>query len=415
MAPTTIPEDVGMSSARLERIAPAMQKWIDNGTISGASMMIARHGQIAYDQQIGHLGKDQESAMESDTIVRIFSMTKPIVCTALMMLFEEGHFQLHTPVSKFIPAMGQGKVLEVDSAGEPKEVDQIRPPTVGELMSHTAGFTYDFLVDSPVGELYRQAKIGNDASRPLGSFIEELARLPLAYQPGSRWHYSVSIDVAAHLIEIIADQPLRDFLQERIFGPLNMVDTDFCVPEEKLPRLAKMYGVADLIAPGMTLVEMFMAWQQGIHNELDMSVNYPVDKPDTFARGGHALFSTASDYMRFALMLQQNGVANGERLIGRKTLELMHDNRIPAHLLPWEIGGLVIPGYGFGLGSRTMMNAGMAGVPGSVGEYGWAGAASTFYWVDPVEEMVGVFMTQYQGIDEPDRDFRVLAYQAITE
>ena len=413
--PSSTPQNVGMSSERLTRIRPGMQAWVDRGTIAGASMMVARRGEIVYFDQVGHMDRETGNAMRSDAIFRIYSMTKPIISTALMTLYEEGRFQLITPVARFIPALGQLKVLQQDASGATAEVDLLRPITMGDLMTHTAGFTYDFLEDSPVGELYRQAELLHNASRTLEQFVQELAGLPLAYQPGAKWHYSVSIDVAAYLIEAMTDRPLREFLQERIFTPLDMVDTDFYVPEGNLPRVAAMYGVADLGAPNMTLLKMFAAWEQGILDRIDPDDSYPVAQPETFARGGHGLFSTTQDYMRFALMLLNNGTLDGVRILGRKTLELMHANHIPAALLPWDVGGLPTYGYGFGLGSRTLMDVGAAGIPGTVAEFGWAGAASTYYWVDPDEEFVGVFMTQYQGVDEPDRDFRVLAYQAIVD
>jgi len=404
------PESVGISSDRLARIRPAMQRWIDRGTIAGASMMIARRGKIVYADQIGRMSKETDEALRSDAIFRIYSMTKPIVCTALMMLYEEGRFQLITPLATFIPAFANVKVLQQD-----KEVAPQRPITIGDLMTHLGGFTYDFLIDSPVGELYRQHELMHNAQRTLQQFVDELARLPLAYHPGTKWHYSVSIDVAAHVIEIIADQPLRHFLRERIFDPLGMVDTDFYVPPEKRHRLAAMYGVGDLGARGMTILHMFSNWQQGILERIDPQESYPVDQPETFARGGHGLFSTAQDYMRFALMLLNGGTLDGTRILGRKTLELMHANHIPPALLPWDIAGIAYPGYGFGLGSRVLMDVGLSGMPGTVGEFGWAGAATTYYWVDPAESFAGVFMTQYQGLDEPQRDFRALAYQAIVD
>ncbi len=404
------PESVGISSERLARIRPAMQRWIDRGTIAGASMMLARRGTIVYADQIGRMSKETDEALRSDAIFRIYSMTKPIVCTALMTLYEEGRFQLITPLATFIPAFANVKVLQQD-----KEVAPQRPITIGDLMTHLGGFTYDFLIDSPVGELYRQHELMHNARRTLQQFVDELARLPLAYHPGTKWHYSVSIDVAAHVIEIIANQPLRHFLRERIFDPLGMVDTDFYVPPEKRHRLAAMYGVGDLGARGMTILHMFSNWQQGILERIDPQESYPVDQPETFARGGHGLFSTAQDYMRFALMLLNGGTLDGTRILGRKTLELMHTNHIPLALLPWDIAGIAYPGYGFGLGSRVLMDVGLSGMPGTVGEFGWAGAATTYYWVDPAESFAGVFMTQYQGLDEPQRDFRVLAYQAIVD
>lgn len=407
---TASPESVGISSDRLARIRPAMQRWIDRGTIAGASMMLARRGRIVYAEQVGRMSKETDEALKSDAIFRIYSMTKPIICTALMTLYEEGRFQLITPLATFIPAFANVKVLQQD-----KEVAPQRPITIGDLMTHLGGFTYDFLIDSPVGELYRQHELMHNARRTLQQFVNELARLPLAYHPGTKWHYSVSIDVAAHVIEIIADQPLRHFLRERIFDPLGMVDTDFYVPPEKRHRLAAMYGVGDLGARGMTILQMFLNWQQGFLERIDPQESYPVDQPETFARGGHGLFSTIQDYMRFALMLLNGGTLDGTRILGRKTLELMHANHIPPALLPWDIAGIAYPGYGFGLGSRVLMDVGLSGMPGTAGEFGWAGAATTYYWIDPAESFAGVFMTQYQGLDEPQRDFRVLAYQAIVD
>jgi len=370
--PTATPETVGLCTDRLTRIAPAIDKWVQRGTIAGATMMIARHGQIAYHEQVGQLDKESGTPMPADALFRIYSMTKPIICTALMTLYEEGHFQLHTPAAKFIPELANLKVLETDANGNSRQVDQTMPITVGSLMSHTAGFTYDFLINTPVSEMYRQAKIGNDASRTLEQAIREAARLPLAYQPHSRWHYSISIDAAAYLIQVLADKPVRDVLHERIFQPLGMTETDFCIPEAKLHRLAGMYGVDDIVGEGVTGLQMFIDWQQGVHKKLNVDVTYPLHAPETFQRGGHGLYSTMQDYMQFAMMLLNNGERNGARILGRKTVELMHSNRLPAHLMPIELGGNPIPGYGFGLGSRTLMDVGLGGLPGSIGEYGWA-------------------------------------------
>ncbi|MEM7131824.1 MAG: serine hydrolase domain-containing protein [Chloroflexota bacterium] len=409
------PDTVGLNIDRLARIKPSMQSWIDRGTISGATMIISRRGQIAYSEQIGEIKKNSGVPMESDTIFRIYSMTKPIICTALMMLYEEGRFGLNTPAATFMSMLADLKVLEVEESGNQKEVACKQPITVGDLMKHTAGFTYDFLIDSPVGELYRQAQIGHNGNRTLEECAKILAELPLAYQPDSRWHYSISIDVAAYLLQVLEDKPLGDVLKERIFVPLGMVDTDFCVPDEKLHRLAAMYGVGDLVGVNATVLTQFEAYQQGIHSELDVQKSYPTSSPETFARGGHGLYSTGPDYMKFAQMLANCGKWQGQRLIGRKTLELMHANHLRADQLPWELSGVVNHGYGFGLGSRSMMAPGLAATPGSEGEFGWAGAATTYYWIDPQEEMIGIFMTQYQGADEPDKRFRQLAYQAIDD
>ncbi len=409
------PESAGMSSERLARIGSRIRTWVDGDTIPGASMLVARRGKVVYFDQIGWLDQADGIPMRDDAIFRIHSMTKPIVCTALMTLFEEGRFQLTTPVAAFLPALAQLKVLERDNAGNLYSADLSRPITIRDLMCHTAGFTYDFLFDSPVGELYRQHGILPRGDRSLDEMVGELARLPLAFQPGTRWHYSVSIDVAAHLIQVLTDKPLRDFLRERIFSPLGMVDTDFWVPDEERARMVTMYADEEMVTSETFLPHLVEDRESVRSVRLDVEDGYPCTKPETFARGGHGLFSTTQDYARFALMLLNHGELDGERIIGRKTLELMHVNHLPPELLPWEIGGLSTPGYGFGLGSRSLMDVGAAGVLGSVGEFGWAGAASTYYWVDPQEKLVGIFMTQYQGIEEPDRRFRTLVYQAIVD
>ncbi|MCB0045383.1 MAG: beta-lactamase family protein [Caldilineaceae bacterium] len=404
---------VGLNPERLTRIQPGMERWVKEGVIAGADMLLARQGRIVYRAQVGMQDKEAGIPMPDNAIFRIYSMTKPIICTALMTFYEEGRFLLHTPVAALLPAFADLKVLETEADGTQKLVEPVRPPTVADLMSHTAGFTYDFLVDSPVGERYRQNQLLNNDLQTLAEMMESLSQLPLAFHPGSRFHYSVSIDVAAYLIQVLADRPLRDVLHERLFAPLGMVDTDFGVTAAQRTRLAAMYGVGDIAASGMTNVQMEAAWRAGVRQRLDVADTYPCDQPDVFVRGGHGLFSTTADYARFALMLGNGGELDGVRVIGRKTLELMHANRLPAALLPWEVSGQPRPGYGYGLGSRVLMDPGAAGVMGSPGEFGWSGAASTYYWVDPREEFVGVFMTQYQGMDEPDAYFRALAYQAI--
>jgi CubicO group peptidase (beta-lactamase class C family) len=406
------PESVGMSAERLARIRPVMQSYVDQRGFSGISTMIARKGKLIYADQVGTQDKEAGTPLAADTIFRIYSMTKPVICTALMTLYEEGRFQLIDPVMKFLPAFAATKVLGANG----ELVDQVRPMNMRDVMAHTAGLTYDFLEDSPVGAMYREARLMNDASRSLEAVIGELARLPLAYQPGSRWHYSLGTDVVAHLIEVISGQPLGDFLQERLFGPLGMTDSGFGVPEAKRDRLAAMYGLPDLFAEGMTFSTLFGHWMAGFNQRIDVSSTYPVDAPETFVRGGIGLFATASDYMRFAMMLGNGGQLDGVRILGRKTLELMHSNHLPPALLPYELGGLPNLGLGFGLGSRVTMNVAETAGPGSVGEYGWAGAAKTYYWVDPQEELVGLFMTQYMvGFDLPEQDLRVLTYQALVD
>jgi CubicO group peptidase (beta-lactamase class C family) len=246
--------------------------------------------------------------------------------------------------------------------------------------------------------------------------IDELARLPLAFQPGTRWHYSLGIDVVARLVEVLAGQPLGQFLQERMFDPLGMTDTAFGVPSDKLTRLSAMYGLPDLFAQGQTMGSIFGAWLNGFNQRSDVSDTYPADAPEVFVRGGIGLYSTIGDYMRFGQMLVNGGELDGARLLSRTTLDLMHSNHLPDALLPYEIGGAPNPGFGFGLGSRVVTNVAETAGPGSVGEYGWAGAAKTYYWVDPAEDLVGVLMTQYMVcFDSPEQDLRALTYQAIVD
>ncbi len=408
----TAAEVVGMSTSRLNRINPVMQGYVDRGTLSGINVRINRHGETVFDAQYGNRDAEAGLPMTADTIFRIYSMTKPIVSTALMLLLEEGKFRLTDPVAAYIPAFAATKVMGPGGT----LVDQARPMQVRDVLSHTSGLTYDFLPDFESGELYRKARLMNDPKRTLESLIDELATIPLAFQPGTRWHYSVGIDVAARLVEVISGQPLGRFLQDRMFGPLGMTDTGFGVAAAKVSRLAAMYGHPDLCAQDQTLLKIFSPGSMGVYARHDVSDTYPTDIPDLFVRGGHGLFSTIGDYTRFGQMLCNGGELGSERIIGRKTLELMHTNHLPAALLPYELAGLPNPGWGFGLGSRVMMNVAEQGGPGSVGEYGWAGAAKTYFWVDPQEDLVGVLMTQCMvGIELPEQDLRALAYQAIID
>jgi len=402
-------EAVGMSARRLERIRPAMQAYVDRGVYAGINTLIARRGKVVHAGQFGWRDKEPGQAMTADTIFRLYSMTKPIVCVALMTLLEEGRFRLIEPVAKYIPAFGRVKVLEADGS----LVAPVRPVLLRDLMTHMSGLSYHFVEEAGVGKMYQGGKL-LDAQCPLEAAIEDLARFPLAFQPGSRWRYSVGIDVAARVIEVISGRALGEFLRDRLFAPLGMADTAFGVSPEKRNRLAAMYGRPDVITPGPTMGSEFAAWMAGVNDRIDVSKSYPVDSPDVFMRGGHGLFSTIGDYFRFAQMLANGGELDGERILGRKTLELMHSNFVPAALLPLEIGGLPLPGYGFGLGSRVLLDVAQSGAPGSVGEFGWSGAAKTQYWVDPKEQLVGLFMTQsMMSFDLPELDLRALAYQAI--
>ena len=399
----------GFDKSRLARIAPAMQAYIDRGVYAGLGVLVARNGEAAYAGQWGFRDKETGAPMTADTIFRLYSMTKPIVSTALMLLVEEGRLRLIDPLAKFIPAFGATKVLGPDGA----LVATRRPILVRDLLAHTSGLTYGFLEDSPVGREYARGKM-IDANIGLAEAIEDLASFPLAFQPGERFHYSVGIDVAARVIEVVSGQTLGVFLRQRLFDPLKMTDTDFVVPAEKRDRVAAMYGRPDIITSGVVFGKALELWRAGVNERVDASTSYPVDAPGTFERGGHGLFGTIGDYFRFAQMLCNGGALDGVRVIGRKTLELMHLNHLPAALMPIEIGGFPLPGYGFGLGSRVLLDVAASGAPGSVGEFGWSGAAKTHYWVDPKEKIVALFMTQSMtSFDLPEVDLRALVYGAL--
>jgi CubicO group peptidase (beta-lactamase class C family) len=375
--------------------------------------MLARHGKIIHFEQVGWQDRETQTPMSADTIFRLYSMTKPIVCTAFMTLYEEACFRLPDPVAKFIPAFAKLRVLAGNKEAGYKEVDCNRPVTIVDLLTHTSGLTYHFLEDSPVSMQYLESQMGK-ADQTLEEMIDQLAGFPLAFQPGTRWQYSVGIDVIARLIEVISGQKLQQFLRERICEPLKMADTGFSVPAEKLARLATVYGLPDVATS--TLSTIAQAYERGFNERIDVEATHPATNTTSFARGGFGLFSTIGDYMRFAQMLLNRGQLEGVRILAPKIVDLMHMNHVPTSLLPWEIGGPPSMGYGFGLGSRVLLNVAESALPGSVGEFGWGGAAKTYYWIDPQEELIGILMAQYMaGWDEPEKDFQILAYQALME
>jgi len=407
------PESVGCNAERLARIKPVMQSYVDQRGYAGLSTMLARRGRVIHFEQAGWQDREKRIPLSADTIFRIYSMTKPVVCTAFMALYEEGRFQLVEPVSKYLPAFGKLRVLKGTTLSD-TQFDLYRPITIRDLLTHTAGLTYGFLEDSPVSELYRQSPLLSSGECTLEAQIEALARIPLAYQPGMRFHYSMSIDVIAHLIEVISGRPLQDFLAERLFKPLGMADTAFYVPPEKRSRLAAMYGHPDIVTNKYSRI--YDAWQKGLNERLEVEKTHPSTNSTTFARGGYGLFTTAWDYMRFAQMLLQRGELDGARILAPKIVDLMHRNHLAPGLLPYEIGGMPANGYGFGLGSRVLMSVSESAMPGSAGEFGWSGAANTYYWVDPQEEMVGILMAQFMvSFETPQQAFQVLAYAAVLE
>jgi CubicO group peptidase (beta-lactamase class C family) len=399
---------MNFDKTRLRKIGPVMQGYIERGTFAGVSVLVAQGGEVAFEGAWGRRDREAATPMTLDTILRLYSMTKPIVSTALMLLVEEGRLRLVDPLAAYLPAFGKVQVL--GPHGE--LIAPRRPILVRDLLTHTSGLTYGFLADSPVAKDYARGSL-LDPHVTLKDGIDDLAAMPLAYHPGERYHYSVGIDVAARVIEVVSGQSLGAFLRERVLEPLKMHDTDFVVPESKRDRLATMYGRPDIMA-GIVLPEAFDLWCGGRNDRLDVSDTYPVDAPGTFERGGHGLFGTLGDYFRFAQMLCAGGALDGVRVIGRKTLDLMHANHLPLSMLPIEIGGGPLLGYGFGIGSRVLLDAAASGMSGTAGEFGWAGAAKTHYWVDPREGIVALFMTQsMMSFDLPEADLRALVYAAL--
>ncbi len=397
------PEAVGFSSSRLSNINGKLQDYVDRGKVAGFVTLVARGSEVAHFEACGYRDAENRLPMERDTIFRIYSMTKPITSIALMQLYERGKFQLPQPVSRYIPAFGKTKVLSgVGFLGQ-QLAPQDPPMTIHHLLTHTAGLSYGFFLDTPIDEMYRNS-IFRSETATLEEKTTGMAELPLRFQPGSAWNYSIATDVCGYLVQVLADMPFEDYLEEKIFQPLGMVDTAFHVAEHNLDRFAKLYQHLP---------------QEGGFREYKGAPNIPFHdytKPAKAPSGGGGLVSTTADYWRFANMLLNEGEANDARIIGRKTLEFMTRNHIAPDLLPLAIGPIPIPGRGFGLGFDVVLDAAQTGVLNSDGNYGWSGAAATNFWVDPQEQMLGIIMTQLMDNMLPfQQDFRALTYQALVD
>jgi len=389
---TAKPEEVGLSSAQLKKIEEATAKNIDEGLIPGAVMLVVRHGKLAW---VSVQGKREPNgdAMKYDSIFRIYSMTKPMVTTALMQMVEEGRLQVSDPVSKFLPPMGAMKVgTEVAGAdGKPHLhlADPKRPMTVQDLMRHTSGLVYGARGESLVYQAYRNARIG-DRTMTNEEFVARLSKMPLHFNPGDRWEYSVAVDVQGRLLEVLnGGKPLHEVLADRIFKPLGMVDTSFQVSADKMNRVAQP-------APGA-------------HGK-PTTVRFKPDDGAKYESGGGGLLSTTDDYLRFTAALANGGTLNGKRIIGKQTLAFMTADHTGAR--PGRP-----PGFGFGLGFEVRTAVGDAAQPGSVGEYGWSGAAGTTFWVDPKEQLYAVYMVQANADDTRDlrMQFRSMVQAALLD
>jgi len=412
------PEDVGLSSTRLRRINPIMQRYVDERMCAGGVTFIARRGQIAHCECFGMMDIAAEKPMQPDAIFRIYSMSKPITSVAMMMLYEEGAFRLSDPVSKFIPEFADTMVFAGKGKAGIYKTDCEREMTIQHLLTHTSGLSYGFEDDDPIDELYQEIDDGlkvygadahmvNPEGPTLQTLMAALAKIPLRYQPGSQWYYSFSIDVLGYLVEVLSGESFDQFLRRRIFDPLQMPDTGFSIVEAQRERLTTLYepaGKTDSSA------------EKGGVQVVDSPATTPLVRPPNFFSGGGGLVSTASDYARFAQMLLNKGELDGVRLLGRKTVEFMTENHL-SDAVRHEYFDSEHPGYGFGLGGQVLLNAAQSQMIGSEGTFGWGGAARTDFWIDPQEELVGLFMIQLIAGDTPwlADDFKILTYQAIVE
>ena len=361
--PVTSPENVGMSSEKLARAKSSVQALIDNEKMAGASIIVARKGKIVLSVTFGMMDQKAKKPMQPDTIFCIYSMSKPITSVAAMMLYEQGKLKLDDPISKYIPEF---KGLKVYSESG-KLDDQVRQMSVRDLLRHTSGLTYGFFGNTAVDKMYMANGVLNRKSS-LQAMINKLSGIPLLYQPGTKWHYSVSTDVLGYLVQKVSGQPLNEFFRQNIFEPLDMKDTAFYVPNEKVNRFAACYG------PG----------QNGGLRIVDEPTQSRYRTRANLFSGGGGLVSTARDYMRFSQMLLNKGQLDGKRLLRSETVEMMTSNQLPDSVKRGD-------GEGFGLGFSVRLRDGRF----PQGEYGWGGAASTHFWISPKDELIVIALSQY--------------------
>jgi CubicO group peptidase (beta-lactamase class C family) len=367
-------EAVGMSTERLKRLDAAMKRLVDDKQVASLVTLVERHGKIVNFNAVGQLDVRKTDAVQKDSIFRIYSMSKPVTGVAMMMLYEEGKWQLNDPVSRYIPEFARLKVyLGKNDDGTPKLEDARRSMTMRELMTHTAGLGYVLSAANPVDKMIIDANVLN-AAAPLQTMIDGLVKIPLLAQPGTRWSYSIAVDVQGYLIEKFSGQSFGDFARTRIFEPLGMKDTGFYVPKEKLARFAQVH--------------------MGSGSNLAVDTNRPDPTVVPLGpSGGGGLFSTAPDYVRFCEMLLQGGQFNGVRLLAPRTVEMLRTNHVnpdPLKTMP--------PGTGWGLGFQIVTDAAAAGDSVSNGTFSWFGIAGTWFWIDPVKDLAFVGMVQHQSL-----------------
>jgi len=400
--PNAKPESVGLSSERLERIGTVVQRNIDDKRIAGAVTLVVRRGHVVWFKPQGMMDREAGKAMRPDAIFRICSMTKPITSVAVMMLYEEGYFLLDDPISKYLPEFKNPKVLVKPAAGDSYSIPATKEITIRDLLRHTSGLTYHW--NETLGPLYKEANVAHGLIQYDGTIadnVKRLAGVPLLFNPGDRWEYSLGVDVLGRLVEVVSGKPLDEFFRARIFEPLGMKDTSFYPPENKLDRLAAAYTYyADKGLnrfPDTPITE----------GSFSYSADYPYRGPKKLFSGGAGLTSTAADYARFCQMMLDGGKAGNTRLLSRKSVELMSQDQV----------GKIDHDQGFGLGFGV--DGVKAPLPelGSPGEYSWGGFFFTSFSIDPKEQMIVIFMAQLHPTGDLtlDRQIGVLAYQAIID
>lgn len=398
------PETVGFSSERLEQLHKLMQRTVDQKEIAGVVTILARHGKVVDYRAYGQRDMASGAPMTKDVIFRDFSMTKPVTGVAMMILYEHGKWLPSDPIAKYIPEFAHLKVFKgMDAEGKMILVDPDHAPTMRELMTHTSGFTYGYFGNTPIDAMYRDAKILQ--SKNLQEMIDKLAKIPLLYQPGKGWTYSVSMDIQGYIVEKLSGQSLPDFMQKNIFAPLRMQDAGFFVPEEKQKRFATLYQTGP---------------QGGlIPNTGRLARDY--ETPPSMPSGGGGMVSTAEDYYRFAQMLLNGGELNGVRILGPATVHLMSSNHVPTNLLTGEfrIGQQVLrPGFGYGYDCAVVYDPAEANLIEGKGTFFWDGAAGTWFWIDPTNDIVFVGMIQRELVPEsPNLEYlsRSVVYQALVD
>ena len=402
------PGEVGLDEQRLARIDSHFKNYVDDGKLPGWQIMVSRRGRVAHFSSYGLIDREDGRPVEADTLWRIYSMTKPITSVAAMMLWEQGKFDLNDPISKWLPEFAAPRVYTGGPAAKYATVPAAEPIRVWHLLTHTAGLTYGFHRVHVTDEIYRNAgfEFGNPRGLDLAASVEAWAQLPLAFNPGAEWLYSVATDVLGRLVEVISGQTLDQFFADNIFGPLGMTDTGFYVEEDRQHRLGALYARP---AGGHEIVRFDQMGQAAL-------------KPPRVLSGGGGLVSTTRDYARFTWMLLNGGELEGARILSPRTLALMTRNHLPGGADLQTMGRPLyaevrFDGVGFGLGFATLLDPAVGKVAGNAGEFNWGGLASTAFWVDPVDEITAVFMTQLMPSSTyPLRpQLRQLVYQAVVE